>query len=862
MVTFKKRENLVFKQNLLLSISFNEYFENDWPGNKLLKSYRELEQILDFDDSNTLRFIYFNRAAIENILLEEDIILSLDRSKLALESLHNLFYLDLLLINNNEIINYKCSFNFIEKLNSFIKNNNSDSLIQNIIFMKTNLDLIKSYKQIDVEEKENDVEEEENELKEMEKQGQIKKMINDKLKKLNIEIKEDYIISQNIDKIYIEIIISWIKKENFEEFDPTIINQLFIEHIYLTKNMFDKFADFLENETNIKKYMIKNINDLSDNKKINFHYILLKYILKKPLFIYKFNFLCETRNIILNAIKYNLNELLSLKNQKNDINIQERIEYIISQLIDSEYYQINNIKLSKENSSKRGMNSEYSTKMNSNNKNSKENNKSLNVSNEEASNTLLKSYQSKSKQLSKESNNNNVSNENKNISIGKKEIEEAKEKIKEEINEEEEEEEEEGKKEKEEENNKLHELKNKSSEDEILGFIKIIKPKEQPKEVTIANRTKNKFHDQSQFIKKLNNNYYITGGKEELFLYDSLYRYITKIELDENVTTYYYIYEINCNSNQIKIAILCKSIYYVVTINLNNLEKIEYNNYKSEDLALQSIFSITGENYIITGNKGIYNITTDFNSEIRNKSSRNNSPFIAGIKIDKDIIALTSNSIIPFGEDKLILYNKSTNGIKEEIKGHSFRISSNGLSLIENENDDKRPKILLCACKKYRKNQKNGILLVNLPKLNKKDKTNKLFYETGPFEVDCFCPITIVENKNLKSSKITKKKNITIKNTDFFFVGGFDEDKREGMIKLYKINYNDNEIYIEFIQDIINNDTNNSSNNNNTFEGFDRSITSIIQSNILGNILVTSLDGNVYLFKPPNIDYFLSNNYL
>ena len=422
--------------------------------------------------------------------------------------------------------------------------------------------------------------------------------------------------------------------------------------------------------------------------------------------------------------------------------------------------------------------------------------------------------------------------------------------------------EEEGKKEKEEENNKLHELKNKSSEDEILGFIKIIKPKEQPKEVTIANRTKNKFHDQSQFIKKLNNNYYITGGKEELFLYDSLYRYITKIELDENVTTYYYIYEINCNSNQIKIAILCKSIYYVVTINLNNLEKIEYNNYKSEDLALQSIFSITGENYIITGNKGIYNITTDFNSEIRNKSSRNNSPFIAGIKIDKDIIALTSNSIIPFGEDKLILYNKSTNGIKEEIKGHSFRISSNGLSLIENENDDKRPKILLCACKKYRKNQKNGILLVNLPKLNKKDKTNKLFYETGPFEVDCFCPITIVENKNLKSSKITKKKNITIKNTDFFFVGGFDEDKREGMIKLYKINYNDNEIYIEFIQDIINNDTNNSSNNNNTFEGFDRSITSIIQSNILGNILVTSLDGNVYLFKPPNIDYFLSNNYL
>ena len=80
------------------------------------------------------------------------------------------------------------------------------------------------------------------------------------------------------------------------------------------------------------------------------------------------------------------------------------------------------------------------------------------------------------------------------------------------------------------------------------------------------------------------------------------------------------------------------------------------------------------------------------------------------------------------------------------------------------------------------------------------------------------------------------------------------------MIKLYKVSYNNDKIDIEYIQDIINN--NSSDSNGKPFEGFGRSITSIIQSNIMGNIVVTSMDGNVYLFKPPNIDYFLNNDYL
>ena len=163
-------------------------------------------------------------------------------------------------------------------------------------------------------------------------------------------------------------------------------------------------------------------------------------------------------------------------------------------------------------------------------------------------------------------------------------------------------------------------------------------------------------------------------------------------------------------------------------------------------------------------------------------------------------------------------------------------------------------KILICACKKYAKDQKNGILLVN-PQLGDNKNIENPFYEIENFEVYCFCPILIVENKNSNFENIDEeyRKNITIKDTDYFFVGGFDLDKREGLIKLYKIVYGSKawETKIEFIQDIIIQE-----NENEKFEDFDGAITCIIQSKISGYILVTCYNGNVYLFTPPNKDLF------
>ena len=142
--------------------------------------------------------------------------------------------------------------------------------------------------------------------------------------------------------------------------------------------------------------------------------------------------------------------------------------------------------------------------------------------------------------------------------------------------------------------------------------------------------------------------------------------------------------------------------------------------------------------------------------------------------------------------------------------------------------------------------KKNGILSIQLELNNKNNKYQEVFYDTEFFQVNCFCQICNVVNENAIGDDITEKENIKINKTNFVFVGGYDENKGEGVIKLYEIKENK----LKFLQDIeFEYDEN--------FQGFDNSVSCITQSNITGNILVTCWDGNVYLLNPPNIDFYL-----
>ena len=202
--------------------------------------------------------------------------------------------------------------------------------------------------------------------------------------------------------------------------------------------------------------------------------------------------------------------------------------------------------------------------------------------------------------------------------------------------------------------------------------------------------------------------------------------------------------------------------------------------------------------------------------------------FFGGILINDYTIALTSNKSSKKGEDELLFYNNNSKKILNTIKGYSFTKSQNNLSLI-NE------KILLCACTKYIENQDNGILLIKISN----ESLQKKFFGTENFEVNCFCPIVIYNNNNIFFDETKNAKY-----TNYFLVGGYNNDRKEGLIKIYKINYNDNfdNLDIEFIKDFKIDQK-----GKNNFEGFKKPISCMIQSKKTKNIIITCLDGKVYL---------------
>ena len=118
------------------------------------------------------------------------------------------------------------------------------------------------------------------------------------------------------------------------------------------------------------------------------------------------------------------------------------------------------------------------------------------------------------------------------------------------------------------------------------------------------------------------------------------------------------------------------------------------------------------------------------------------------------------------------------------------------------------------------------------------------YFDTRHFEVYCFCQILIFEANN------------NLKKTNYFLAGGFEKEKKRGIIKLFKVIYNHekSESSIKFIQDIeiIN------QYDSNEFIILKKPISCIIQSSSGENILVTCWDGNVYLLSSLNIEAYLN----
>lgn len=298
-----------------------------------ISTFEEICKFLDYlnkNKYNILKNIYFNMENIHKIIYSEEEEIKVDSYEIK-KDLNCYFYLSLLILDNFETVNYKYNFSFINDIYNTYKN--EEKKLKKIIIIKIILILIKNYEGLDNDEENNkdDIKKECVEI--------IKNNI-DILKEYNINIGIEDLIKIETDKLYIDIINSLIKLKKFDNFDYiiNIINELDLENIDITQTMLKELVITLNaKESYMIDYLISNKDDLFNEKKINFYFLLIKYILKNSIYIYQIPLLLSIRIFILKLLKSNQIEYNNI-NGKN----KEKIQYIIRLFADSEYYLINN----------------------------------------------------------------------------------------------------------------------------------------------------------------------------------------------------------------------------------------------------------------------------------------------------------------------------------------------------------------------------------------------------------------------------------------------------------------------------------------------------------------------------------------
>ena len=812
------------------------------------------------------------------------------------------FNIYLFIINNPTIIKNINDIKLILEMNSYLNDiKNESDKYKKIIISKIILELINIYKE---NIKTNDINDK-----------IIEKIKNDNSyffeKNFNILIKlkknfnKENILSLKIEKIYRKSLLVLIKKYNYKKNENAYYNMAYqyeFDAINLSDAILTKIFDVLiTKEYHIKKHIIKNIEDLFNINKINFYTLLLKYILKNPIYIYQIPFLLQTRKFILHFIKKELKKMFYLNINNN---IKDKLCFVINIITDSKYYfnkfinylklkeiydyykefcfkskkkEIifienniinNNVKIEDVNKNifedfhiAKKMNERKSIikylfisklvnyekelsnyiidwdkleqKINEKKYDKIDYNLKLNLSSyfldENNKKELTKIFKrdiynyikDKSKDFLIQEKNNNAKKSNINDSKINSISNESKSKNKSTsiiI-----------------ESNYIY---NSSSFFDIDNFLSKDKTSEL-KFVKILGK-----HEKSaEFIKEVESDIVVSGGSDRnLYFYDNNFNLILNIK---DTSIIYNIIKTNKSKNR-GIPLLFCSDDKLTLIEINKKNQYNMKTLPNNSLLKANCLNIldfqNDIHIILTYDRVelLYNFYSKIVSMTRLQILKNT--YKGAIIINNEIVIFTSNKAIPYGDDKLVVYNFICKKIIEEIIGYSFVKTVNGLILIQKL--DNFGSLLLCACVKYTSDQKNGILVVNIGKKEENGKIIHHFYETDNYEVYCFCHIIVKEHNYILNDEKNKKYE-----TECFLVGGFDGEKKSGKIKLYKFE-NDEEISeIKFINDI-------------EFEDIleiKSPISCIHQFQNSENLLITTLDGNVYLYKL-DLNYILSIN--
>ena len=958
---FPKKACLNQKILIYYKAKLNTHSQNK--ANNLFSNYSEISSIMKLKTSidKKFYFIYLNRVNINDILYKEEELIKVNISE-EKQNLTLYFYFDLLIDENkHKIINYIYSFEIIDNINKYQNSVDQKLIYKKILLAKIIRDLIYNHQSFDGNDGSD--EKELNNIENINKNIIVNniKNIKESIGHWNLE----YFEENNIDKIYIDIIKALFQEKSMKNKDNVlqILEQIELESIDINEQMMEKFSQIFDINNNfIKEYMINDINDLMNIEKIEFYFIIFKYIFKESIYLYQIPFLLKTRKNIINLINNKLGEL-SFININGEY--QSKLEFILKKITDSKFYYnkyIDDVWLKLKNIL------EYYKKYLSESKSEdiiiieneiKNKNKDINVvskylkdyekaikmnerfniiyflfeqktKNEPFSDKALDKYANEWEILENKINEEKIeeisendiniligflkSPENKELFIkifnksiykqilnnkkykieicdsnetkkNSKELENNELEVKEQTN-----------------PNKNSLLCNKNQENRIIKIIDVksdsnssydssesikscsYEPQEESniEEIEIQNQVSiskrrypikddekltnktnkkdnnadNKFFDYStliclgiisqvknstsEIIKEINDQIIISCGFFHMIFYSNESNY--PIKLEKNEFNWINNIEEFGHKKESKALISSKREFH----SLN--EKGTILKIKEENVDIHYCFKIANSSYMACLRDQIVQLGNLSQIQNRYYTFKIDGYYREGIVININIFAFTSNKIISGGEDTIIFYNFMTEKIFKEIKNYSFILSSTGLCLMQKENSD-TPEALLCACKRYVKGQKNGILLIGgLDSIEKSNynKNNIQFYNTRNFGVHCFCQLSIKENDNIVF-------NVKRKKTYYFLVGGFDIKKNKGLIKLFKIckKEKDKIFAMEEVYDF-------SLEEDNKFKRFDGAISCIEQTKNKLNILVSCWNGKVYLFDVPNLDQILS----
>ena len=715
------------------------------------------KETISFNEIN-IKWLYLHKEHLDQYLYDKDKVIDIKFNDYNI-NLANLFYIDLLIMHNIDIVNFSYTYEDIKKINKI--HTNYENKIPNVLLAKIIIDLLNNYKGIcgkDYNDK-------------CKLEIKNKKIIENNLKSfdnLKLNWNQKYILEKSIDFIYTEIILGLIKiKMNestgtkYVENVENILLELEIDSIDIDEKILSLLSD-----NSLNKYLITDKDLKVSVTKIYFYYFLLKYIIKDPKYIYNLNLLLKTRQLFVSKIK---SKKFNIQSESQDKGMKEKFNFIIKEILNSEYYydkylQIQNKSFCKKNKITTG----------------------TGTGNEK---------EVKEKKIKK----------NENIQIVKYE-------------------------------SKSIESNDKSTKEEIISYD-------------------NKQYEGDYLEEVDDNTYIIYGNKCPPYInFEDLKKkeIIKEIEVNYSKTI-----------KRGKLYLLCdyNGEYEMLLIKFSENRFYKCKKIENKDkIHFTFITEIGNNNYLISGPKGchIASFVIDEESISYNKNylTITDESYKKGIKINENIIALTSNSIYR-GENKLIFYDISKCKIVKSIKGYSFVQITNGLEVIPKEN----AKILICACNhtSIYEEGKNGILLINLDILKnesseiKNEKQYLNFLNTKSFCVNCVSHI---------SSECTQGISFNNKNesqiTEYILAGGIDNDKGKGLINLYKIHYYDNQSKpgIEPLHEI--------AIKSESIPDFN-SVNNIIQLKS-GKIAISSSGCNssspgiIYLFKKPNLDNYYQGN--